>query len=93
MARVHVAVLFTNTLPGIPKALRNRREGATLQGRAPFVQLVRAPVFHPRSWLLVAIAAKGRAVMGWRSLLARSGLLVLHLSNIQARSLEQGRPR
>lgn len=31
--------------------------GATLQ-------LVRAPVFHLRSWLLVAVVAKGRSVMG-----------------------------
>lgn len=75
-----------------PRASPRHREGATLQGRAPFARLARAPAFHPRTRLLVAIVAKGRAVMGWRSLLARSGLLVLHLNNIQARGLGQGCP-
>lgn len=52
VAHVHVAPLFTNTPLGVPAPL-----GATLQ-------LVRAPVFHPRSWLLAAVVAEGRALMG-----------------------------
>lgn len=63
-----------------------------LQGWAPFLQLVGAPGFDPWLWLLIAVVAKGRAMMGWQSLLARLGLLILHLRNIQARGLEQGRP-
>lgn len=42
VACVHVASLFTNTIPGIPEASCNRQEGATLQGQVPFVWLVRA---------------------------------------------------
>ena len=72
--------------PGCPR-------GATLQSRAPVMPPARAPACHPHLRLLAAIAAKGRAVVGWRSLRGCSRLLLLHLSNIQARGLEQGRPR
>lgn len=85
VARVHVAALFTNTLPGIPRV-------PCCGDKLPSCGLCK-PVFHPRPGLLVAVTAKGRAVTGWRSLLPRLRLLVLHLSNIQARGLEQGRPQ
>lgn len=51
------------------------------------------PWFSPR-WkhlrLLIAIMAKGRAAVGQWSLLVCAALLSLHLSNTQARGLEQG---